>query len=398
MSLTVRPIEREETQEFIRIASLALGMEPSNFDSVQPEWTQCAFDDGQLRTCYARFPFRMRFNGATIPVAAVTMVGTLPVARRQGNLRRIMETDFRFLHESGGPAIAALYASLAAIYQRFGYGIITTHHSYRVEPRYLQFAHPGVVRGRLVEVGRTEDGLLNDLLKRYREPRNADIHRSRGVWEFGAFAPPPPGHRLSELVYEEDGEPQGYIIYTSGPGNFPGPGPRLSLDIRDLVWLTPSAYRAFFEHLRPFDLVREITWNVVAPDDPLPHLLLEPRMLNDTSRDGILARVVDVERALPQRPYSAAGTLLFEVQDEMCPWNAGRWRMETDGITTMAVRTSDQPQLTMPVNTLAMLLFGQLSATEAARAGRLDVHDPVALAEWDAILRTHYRPFCADHF
>ncbi|MER3420531.1 MAG: hypothetical protein C4290_08435 [Chloroflexota bacterium] len=121
-------------------------------------------------------------------------------------------------------------------------------------------------------------------------------------------------------------------------------------------------------------------------------------MLRATARDGILARIVDVARALPARPYAAPGTLVFEVVDDLCPWNAGRWRMETAGTETLVHRTHATPQVTLPVHTLAMLLFGQISATEAARMGRLDAHEPDALAQWDAVLRTRHRPFCGDHF
>ena len=398
MSTVVRPAEAEEMPEFVRICSLSLAMDEAGFAAMRPEWTLCAFEDGRLATCYGRWPFTMRLNGAPVPVAAVTTVSTLPVYRRRGHLRAIMDADFRRLHEQEGPPIAALYASLAAIYQRFGYAVVSTHYSYRVEPRYLAFAHPGLVRGELREVTRDDSGLLNDLLKRFRAPRTGDIHRSRAVWEYGALAPPPAGHTLSLLVYEEDRESLGYVIYTTGPGGFDGPGPRLALNVRDLVWLTPAAYRAVWEHLLRFDLVREVTWGTVPADDPLPHLLLEPRMLNATARDGICGRIVDLPRALPGRPYGGAGTLTFEVLDEMCPWNAGRWRMETSGPETAVQRTTEEPQVTLPAHTLVMLLFGQISATEGARMGRLDAHDPVALDTWDSVMRTRYRPFCGDHF
>jgi hypothetical protein len=52
----------------------------------------------------------------------------------------------------------------------------------------------------------------------------------------------------------------------------------------------------------------------------------------------------------------------------------------------------------MPVSTLAMLFFGQITASEAARMGRLDVSDNKALQLWDRVMRTEHRPFCADMF
>ena len=61
-------------------------------------------------------------------------------------------------------------------------------------------------------------------------------------------------------------------------------------------------------------------------------------------------------------------------------------------------RTDDSAQVSMPVSTLSTLVFGQLSASEAARMGRLDVLDQQALPQWDAVMRTMYRPACADIF
>lgn len=384
--------------EFARIVALSLALDPHSFEMLRPEWTLCAFEDGRLATCYAAWPFTMRLNGAPAPVAGVTTVSTLPQVRRRGHLRAIMDADFNRMHESGGPAIAILYASLAAIYQRFGYGIVSTHHAYRVEPRYLGFSHPGAARGALRELTRDDSALLNDMYRQFRDPRNGYLHRSRALWAAAPLADPPAGQTLSILLYEEDEEPQGYVIYTSGQGEFASPGPNLSLTVRDIVWQTPAAYRAIWEHLGRFDLVREIVWPSVPPDDPLPHLLLEPRMLRDTARDGILARIVDLPRALTARPYAAPAALTFELRDEMCPWNAGRWRLETGGAESDVRRVTEEPQLTMPAQTLSMLLFGQISATEAARMGRLDAHEPETLAQWDAAMRTAYRPYCPDQF
>jgi predicted acetyltransferase len=92
------------------------------------------------------------------------------------------------------------------------------------------------------------------------------------------------------------------------------------------------------------------------------------------------------------------GTLTFDILDDLCPWNASRWRFETDGNQSAIKITTDNPDVAMPISTLAMLFFGQISATEAARMGRLHVYKDAALLNWDSILRPKYRPFCADYF
>jgi len=216
------------------------------------------------------------------------------------------------------------------------------------------------------------------------------------MWEAGILAPPPAGAVLTKVVYEEASEPLGYVIYIVEPATG-GPATQ-RLVIRDLIWLNPSAYRVIWNHFVPMDLVATITWPWVPVDDPLPHLILEPKMLHITSKDGLMARIVDVEQALPGRRYFEEGTVTFEIIDDLCPWNRGRWKLETSPPGATVSRTTEEPQLVMPVSTLAMLAFGHLSATEAARMQRLSVLDQDALPLWDRLMRTAYRPFCADVF
>ena len=384
---------------FYRVAHTALVMAPGEISGVEPEWTLCAFEDGELATSYAAWPLTMRFNGEAVAVAGVTAVGTLPVYRRRGYLRTIAGKHFELLYERGEQSIAILYASMASIYQRYGYAVVSSRNAYHVEPRFLQFALPAETPGRFRELGDTDEafGLLVDLYRRFRADRMGYSHRGRAMWDAGVLAKPPDDGVLGKVVYEEDGEPLGYSVYTMGLGQT-WPVPEMNLAIRDLIWLSPSAYRAIWNYYARMDRVLEIAWERVPPDDPLPHMLLEPRMLHATSADGLLGRIVDVRRALPQRPYAEEATLTFELIDELCPWNTGQWKLETTGAESSVTHTEEGPQLRMPVSTLAMLVFGQISATQAARMQRLDALDPAALPTWDKTIRSKYRPFCADVF
>lgn len=396
MGFEVRAARLEEMEEYRRAAGVTLALSPETFAAVRPEWTLCGFEDGHLATSYAAWPLTMRFNGPGAPVAGVSGVGTLPAYRRRGNLRRIVTRHFELLHESGERSLAVLIAAWAAIYQRYGYAVVSARNSYRFEPRDLQFALDRPVFGSFRELGQDEFGLLVDLYRLFREERTGYLHRGRAMWEAGPLAHPPAGHLLSKAVYEEEGRPLGYVIYTVKPGGLPGPGQHIT--IRDLVWLTAEAYQAIWNYFQTMDLVESITWERVPGDDPLPHLLLEPRKLNMTSSDGLMARIVDVDKALPQRRYAEDGTLSFEVLDDLCPWNQGRWKLETSGPETWVASTRDDPELIMPISTLAMLVFGQISAGEAARMKRLDAPAPEALSKWDRMMRTMYRPFCGDIF
>ncbi|MCP4755872.1 MAG: hypothetical protein GY866_33845, partial [Proteobacteria bacterium] len=253
-------------------------------------------------------------------------------------------------------------------------------------------------RGTYREIEKDESEVVVDIYRRFGAERTGYLERAPVVWDIGLLGVPPKGGLCCTVAYEEAGEALGYVIYTveSKPGE-DRTEPNQVVWIRDFAWLTASAYRALWQFFAPMDLVRRVG-GMGPDDDPLPHLLMEPRMLNSTKWDGLLGRIVDVEKALPKRGYQEEGTLVFEVLDEICSWNRGRWKLETSSEGAVVRKTSADPEVALPISTLAMLVFGQISATEAWRMGRLDVFDQSALPSWDRVLRTKYRPFCPDVF
>ncbi len=403
MALEIRPAKAEEMEEFNRVVRTAFVSPAEHTVKMPVEWTLCAFDDGRLATSYAAWPLTMQLDGASASVAGVTMVGTLPIYRRRGYLRKVTEAHFNLLHERGEQPIAALNASMAAIYQRYDYAVVSTRNSYTTEPRYLRFSSARTVSGEFHEANDGDMSLLLELYHRFGVPKTGYLHRNEAMeaapgTPFTVLTFPPSPGLVARVVYREAGEPLGYVIYSVERDDRPGRSMGQRLIIRDLIWLTASTYQAIWEYLANMDLVNEISWGRVPSDDPLPHILLEPRMLNMTSGDGMMGRIIDVEKALPRRHYSEEGILAFEIIDDMCPWNSGRWRMEVSAAGADIGRTNKEPQLVMPVSTLAMLVFGQISPTEAARMARLDVNDNGALSIWDKVMSTAYRPFCADMF
>ncbi|MBA7585004.1 N-acetyltransferase Eis [subsurface metagenome] len=398
MGLEIRAASADEMEEFVRVVSTAFvgaGQDLERIRRVPPEYTLCVFKDGKIATTYIADPFAMSFNGNEAPGVMIDAVSTLPIYRRRGYLRKLVTNHFERLHEQGEQSMAILWGDRAAIYQRYGYAIVATCNAYNTEPRYLEFTLAQAIPGAFREVG-NDNFRLVELYQGFRAERTGYLHRTPLLWETSILAPPPRGGFLGKVVYEEEGKPLGYLVYTIE--RVDSPEYRQGLIIRDLVWLETSAYQAMWSYLNHMDNVGNILWKNVPPDDPLPHLLLEPRMLNVTSGDGIMARIVDVEQALTLRRYPVAGTLTFEVLDELCPWNRGHWQLETSATEATARRINMSPQLRMPVSTLAMIIFNQISATEAARMGRLDVLEPSALSLWDMVMRTSYRPFCADRF
>jgi predicted acetyltransferase len=396
MQLEIRQAKPEEMVDFKRVAKAALMVNAE--EHLTYDLTLCGFIDGKMVTSYAAWPLTVVMNGRDVPTAGITMVGTLPVARRLGALRKVTTRHFEILHEEGKRPVSALYASRAAIYRRYGYSPVVTNNTYTVEPRYLQFVAGKEPAGRFIENTNNDISVIAELYDSFIDNRTAYLRRTQEMWQRRLNPPARDNREQYKIIYEEDGKKQGYVIYTTtliqeGRNRF-----SQNIFINDLVWQTPSAYRALWEFFYNMDVVIEITRGQASSDDPLPMLLQEPRMLSTRSSDGLYARIIDVSNALPQRGYDEKGKLTFRIMDTMCPWNEGIWELETSSSGSMIKHSKESPQLDIPISTLALIYFGQISATEAARMGRLNVNEPNCLPVWDRVMRTKYKPACADGF
>ena len=267
----VRSANAEEMEDFRFIANLALQehgnpmRDPVTF--LQPEWSTCVFEHGELSTTFGAWPFSMRFNGERAHVAGVTAVGTNPTKRRRGYLRFAMEHSLDEQYERG-QSLAALYASQAGIYQRFGYAICSRRNKYELDPADLSFVHAPTPTGTL-SISNAKDlpddaVVIRDLYRKYMQPRNGLLHRGINLWsaevldEPGDIAEGP----VRVLLYEEDGEALGYMVFTSREDqslNAYSAGQRdHRMTIREYGWLTPAAYVALWQYAASQDL----TWRI----------------------------------------------------------------------------------------------------------------------------------------
>jgi len=362
---------------------------------ILPEWRLCAFDRGEPVAQVGVVPTRMYWNGREIASAGVTDVFTIPTHRRRGVLRELMTRAYAQMHEAG-QAIAALEASMAAIYQRFGWAVVCPVVWHDFDPRHLRFVDDIPTPGR-VRLVRREDArpVVEPAYRRFAAPRTVAFARGDHEWR-RAF------RFMSDVpwlvaVYEEDGEALGYLVYHVEEHGEQRPPPSQRISVSELVWNTPAAHRALVNYLAGHDLVDSVRLYGLPADDPLFQQVQEPRWLNTRVADGALARIVDVELALAGRGYEGVGRLTLGVEDAYAPWNSGTWELTVDGGAEVR-RTDAEPQLRVTPRVLALLLAGTMPASALARGGLIDCADPAVLALADALFRTAYAPVCLDHW
>ena len=194
-------------------------------------------------------------------------------------------------------------------------------------------------------------------------------------------------------MYEQDGSIEGYAVYRHKPGWEAG-STVAELRVLEALGATPQAFRDVWGYLLAVDWKATITASLLPPDHPLFLLLATPRRMRYRMGDALWVRLVDVGAALSGRRYSADGSVVFDVKDDFCPWNEGRWKLDGGA----AARTDDAADLSLPVQSLASAFLGGISFASLARAGRVEELTQGALARADALFRWDRHPWCPEIF
>jgi predicted acetyltransferase len=157
---------------------------------------------------------------------------------------------------------------------------------------------------------------------------------------------------------------------------------------------SPEATRAIWRYLFDIDWLAHVKASLLPLDHPLLLMMAEPRRLGFRLRDGLWVRLLDVKAALSARSYRAQGSLVIEVTDEFCPWNAGRWKIGSDRVE----RTDEAPSLCCDISAFGSVYLGGFTWTQLARALRVNELVFGAIAFADTIFQTPTAPWCPEIF
>lgn len=356
-----------------------------------------AFDAGSPVGFAASYEFDLTVpGGEAVPTAGVTWIAVLPSHRRRGILRAAMEQLFRDARDHGEP-LAALYASEASIYGRFGYGLATHWLTVNAESGRVVFRDDPGREGSVRLVDEEEayqrfpplydslrahrPGMLSRSEHWWRRHRLADYEH----WRQGA------SKRFNALL-ELDGAPAGYAVYRV-KDEWDDGYPKGQVKVVEAFATSPAATRELWRYLFSIDLTTRVQAELFDPASPLFLLVVDPRLLHLSVRDALWLRLLDVGEALRRRSYAGDGALVLEVRDALLPENAGRYRV---GATVE--RTDDDADLALDVADLASVYLGAFGFEQLAVAGRVEERRAGALPRADVLFRTPLPPHCSDLF
>jgi predicted acetyltransferase len=355
-----------------------------------------AYDAGRPVGFAAAYQFDLSIPGGELPCAGVTWVGVLPTHRRRGILRDFMRHQLEDARAWGEP-IAALWASESSIYGRFGYGIAGPGLQAKSDSRRfaLRQEPSSEISVRLIDA---EEALrvFPRVYDRFRAGRSGLLSRSETWWKELRLADPEAWRRGASkryyALFERDGEAEGYAAYRIKEEWDDGL-PKGEVRVVEAFGLTVDAELAIWRFLHSVDLTAVVDARLFDPGSRLLLAVRDPRALGLRFNDALWLRLVDVDTALRARSYEAGDPVVVEVTDELCPWNAGRYRIGPD-----AGRTEDTADLALDVADLASLYLGAWDVHRLVHSGLADERVAGAADAATQLLRTDLPPYCPEVF
>ncbi len=409
MDFDIRTLEYDRWEDFVRAAFVSFGEHPRDQDiedsriEFEPGRSIAAFDGDLIVGTTSTLSLQMTVpGGGQVPAAGVTTVGVAPTHRRRGMLRAMMR---RQLDDSRGhgDAVTALWASEAPIYQRFGYGMATRQAMGRISRAHSAFLQPFADPGR-VRLLPLEDATkaLAPVYDRVRAETPGMIERNQDWWGYlfrhlnaehhrGGF-----GELFFALHEGEDGA-DAYAVYRVKLQEEDGIDAG-QLQVVEAVTTTSESAAAMWSFLFGVDLIATIELSNRPSDDPLFSMALDLRHFGLRIIDGMWLRVLDVPAALSARRYGVDGRVVFDLEDEFCAWNTGRYELSGGPDGAECRSTDADPDLSFTANELGAVYLGGARLRDLARAGRVRELTEGAVARADAMFAGDREPWCPHRF
>jgi predicted acetyltransferase len=342
--------------------------------------------DGETLCCVgAHHWLTLDVRGDAHAVAGLSAVSTDPGRRRQGlveqflgeSLAEYRERDIQF---------AALWPFAHAFYRQFGWALASRYARTTCPPGALAVADGDA--GRFVE---PDADRWRDLDRVYGAHDDCPLamHRTEAWWRKRVFT----GWEGDPYVYgwERDGALRGYLVYTVTKE-----GDARRLEVEELAAVDHEAYRQLLRLPRNHGSQVERV-ELYGPAEPrLLDVATEPSEVEVTVLPGPMLRLVDAEAALSGLSLPGTGEVVLRVRDGFVDRNDDTFRLVTGADGTACDRTDADPDVAVDVGTLAQLVVGYHSVSEARRVGDLDTDD--ATAETLDALFPEAEPFLREFF
>lgn len=390
----LRPVREEEFSAWSLATERAFGKYPDDDEiavwrrRVELPRTLVAWDGDEVVATGANLGFALSVPGGEVPCAGVTAISVAPTHRRQGLLRSMMGRLLADARDHGDP-VAALWASEASIYGRFGFGCAAWRSDWTA-PRAAGAGLAAPAGMRLVDAD-TALAAFPGLYDAVRSMRGGMPSWTAPAWEASLVRDDEAARRgPRQFALLEDRAAAAFRVKPRWDRGMPAS----ELAVELLLARDPEAEIGIWAFLFGVDLVAGVRAELRPVDEPLLLRLPDLRPAQPSLLDALWVRLIDVRAALAGRAYGSDGRLVLEVSDPLLADNTATFRLEVSGGEASCRRVRNRPDLRLDVAALGAAYLGGTSFSRLAAAGLVSQERPDALGQADALFGSGLAPWC----
>ena len=376
MALDYRPVPDDRREEFHDLLHYAFSLEDGHAD-FDPEEDpdeigvrRGLFDGDDLAVVCRHYWFDARVRGTWVPAPGLSAVASPPEHRHRGYISQLLEESLDEYRERGS-VLSVLWPFKYSFYRKYGWDTCSRFSKITCEPEHLAFTQENA-RGEFRRATPDDWPALDDIYRTAAD-RDLAIDRSEAFWRHRAFE----GWKKDPFVYvwEDEGEPRGYVIYAVEAED-----DGKTFQVYDLAAADETAFRNCLRFLYYHEAQVESVSIRGPPDAELLDRLPEQWAVDCEVSRGPMARIVDVPAALEalEYPNDLQGSVRIGVADPLVEWNDGTFGVSFEDGTAACREVTDDPPVELSIAALSQLFVGYRSLDRLRRATDIVVRDESA--------------------
>ncbi len=300
-------------------------------------------DEEVLASCIT-IPYKTIYiEGKPVSMAGVGGVTTASTYRSGGVCSRLIQEGLKVMYEKG--AVFSMLAPFSyEFYQKLGWKWCYNNMQYVFEvDRLKRFKN----EGHISYVTAKNEQELKDFYEAYIKQLNGSCIRDDVQW----------GKRTSKkldhytVLYRNDqGQVEGYMIYKIVHE-------KLQLEVVEMQYTSMKALRSFFNYIYVHN-AQVTTVSIEAKEhdlilDVLPNPRCEAKLIS-----YMMGRIVNVVKALECYNFIKEGTFIIQVEDDICEWNNGYFKVTIKANQVEVQQVQEKPDFKIDVRELMQLIIG----------------------------------------
>ncbi|MHA2025111.1 MAG: GNAT family N-acetyltransferase [Candidatus Thorarchaeota archaeon] len=308
-------------------------------------------------------------RGKSVPFSAVWGVATLPQHRRRGLIRKLMIESFKSMREKD-ISLSILAPFYKTYYENFGYSLAENRVKHEFPRNLLRLVkgNPEITNRELFD--ENEAKVTQDMqahMARFGSRNFHTISSHERMIKGGHFH-----------LFERNSEPVGIVKF-----HFE----KVKDEVQDL-----SIYATAYTSDEVFPSIMELAGHYATntrtvkwycdPQVPVRYYMDDLQNWNTIDWSGMMMRIVDFEMycATISVPSSAMESITVQLEDELCPWNEGIYKLTPNAGMLEVEQLDDslEPDVYLNPHSLSEVIGGLTPAITLHGLGKLDCSQDIA--------------------